>query len=79
MGCRQSVEKKEMIHRRARSNMQKYILHNMYDPGRRPTASELCAMTKNDPTTLRILIQKTTNAYIHDAQLRNASLNGPNI
>jgi hypothetical protein len=77
MGCYQSSGEKEIVHRRARSNMQKYILHNMYDSQRRPTVTELDIMTENDPLKLRTPIQKRTYAYIDSAQLRNASFNGP--
>ena len=53
MGCYQSSGEKEIVHRRARSNMQKYILHNMYDSRRRPTVTELDIMTEKDPLKLR--------------------------
>ena len=79
MGCSYSTEKKKFIHSQARSNMQQYMLSNMYDYNRRPTAEELKQMTSSMPLKLRKIIKKTTLDEINNAQLRNAVLHRPKV
>ena len=79
MGCSHSAEKKKFIQSQARSNMQQYMLSNMYDYNRRPSEQELTYMASSMPLKLRKIIKKTTLNEINNAQLRNAVLHRPKV
>lgn len=79
MGCSHSTEQKKFIQSQARSNMQKYMLSNMYDYNRRPSVQELRHMASSAPSKLQKIIQKVTLKEINEAQSRNAVLHSPKV
>lgn len=79
MGCSHSTEEKKFIRSQARSNMQQFMISNMYNSNIRPSVHGLRRMVSSAPLKLQKKIQKATLKEINEAQSRNAILHGPKV